>query len=61
MLLTVPFVMYGIFRVLFLINRRSDLTEEPSTAVLRDRPLLLTVLLWALCAATVAALVPESK
>jgi hypothetical protein len=61
MLLTVPFVMYGIFRVLFLIHRQSSLTEEPARAVLRDRPLLLTVLLWALCAAVIATLMPTSE
>jgi 4-hydroxybenzoate polyprenyltransferase len=56
MLLTVPFVMYGIFRVLFLIHHRSGLTEEPAVVVYRDRPLLLCVLLWAVCAAAIAAI-----
>lgn len=50
MLLTVPFVMYGIFRVLFLIHHRSEITEEPAVVVWRDRPLLICVVLWALCA-----------
>jgi len=50
MLLTVPFVMYGIFRVLFLIHHGSGVTEEPAVVVWRDRPLLVCVLLWALCA-----------
>ena len=56
MLLTVPFVMYGIFRVLFLIHHRSGMTEEPAVVVYRDRPLLYCVLLWAICAATIAAI-----
>jgi 4-hydroxybenzoate polyprenyltransferase len=56
MLLTVPFVMYGIFRVLFLIHHHSGMTEEPAVAVYRDRPLLYCVLLWAVTAATIAAL-----
>jgi 4-hydroxybenzoate polyprenyltransferase len=46
MLITLPFVLYGIFRVLFLIHHR-DGTEEPELIVWRDRPLLLCVLLWA--------------
>ncbi|MBA3306709.1 MAG: UbiA prenyltransferase family protein, partial [Thermoleophilaceae bacterium] len=50
MLLTVPFVMYGIFRVLFLIHHHSEVTEEPAVVVWRDRPLLACVLLWAMCA-----------
>lgn len=55
MLLTVPFVMYGIFRVLFLIHHGGALTEEPAVAVWRDRPLLLCVLLWAICAGVIVA------
>jgi len=53
MLLTVPFVMYGIFRMLFLIHHRSGITEEPAVVVWRDRPLLACVLLWGLCAAVI--------
>jgi 4-hydroxybenzoate polyprenyltransferase len=56
MLLTVPFVIYGIFRVLFLIHHRSSLTEEPAMAVYEDKPLLLCVALWAVVAATIAAI-----
>jgi 4-hydroxybenzoate polyprenyltransferase len=55
MLLTVPFVMYGIFRVLFLIHHRTELTEEPAVVVWRDRPLLACVVMWAVCAAVIAA------
>jgi 4-hydroxybenzoate polyprenyltransferase len=56
MLLTVPFVMYGIFRVLFLIHHRTQMTEEPAVVVYRDRPLLICVVLWAICAAAIAAI-----
>jgi len=56
MLLTVPFVMYGIFRVLFLIHHRSSETEEPALVVWRDRPLLACVLLWAATAGAIAGL-----
>ena len=55
MLLTVPFVMYGIFRVLFLIHHRSAMTEEPAVVVWRDKPLLLCVLSWAICAGIIVA------
>jgi 4-hydroxybenzoate polyprenyltransferase len=56
MLLTVPFVLYGIFRVLYLIHHRSEMTEEPAVVVYRDRPLLVCVALWGLVAATIAAI-----
>jgi 4-hydroxybenzoate polyprenyltransferase len=58
MLGTVPFVLYGIFRVLYLIHHQSALTEDPAVLVWRDRPLLICVLLWGLTAATIAAISP---
>ena len=45
MLVTLPFVIYGIFRVLFLIHHK-DGAEEPDVIVWRDRPLFLCVVLW---------------
>jgi 4-hydroxybenzoate polyprenyltransferase len=56
MLLTVPFVMYGIFRVLFLIHHRTEITDEPAAVVLRDRPLLACVIGWALVAGVIVAI-----
>ena len=56
MLLTVPFVLYGVFRVLFLIHHHGAMTEEPAVIVYRDRPLLACVVLWGVCAATIAAI-----
>ncbi len=50
--LTFPFVLYGIFRYLYLMYRR-DLGGNPSEHLLTDRALLLAVALWA---ATVVAL-----
>ncbi len=55
MLLTVPFVMYGIFRVLFLIHHRTGATDEPAVIVWRDRPLLACVVAWGVCAGVIAA------
>lgn len=56
MLLTVPFVIYGIFRVLFLIHSRSGLAEEPEALVWRDRPLLACIVLWGIAAGTISFL-----
>lgn len=56
MMLTVPFVMYGIFRVLFLIHHGSRLPEDPTMAVWLDRPLQICVLLWGISAGTIAIL-----
>jgi 4-hydroxybenzoate polyprenyltransferase len=42
---TLPFVLYGIFRYLYLLYRR-ELGGNPSEIVVRDRPLLLNTLLW---------------
>lgn len=46
-LLTVPFVMYGIFRYLYLIHVRGE-GSAPDEVLLRDRPLQLAVVLWGL-------------
>ena len=61
MLLTVPFVMYGIFRVLFLIHHRTGETEEVALVVWKDRPLLICVVLWALCAAVIAVVTTSTN
>ncbi len=44
--LTIPFVLYGIFRYLYLVHRK-DQGGSPSEILLTDRPLLLAVALWA--------------
>lgn len=56
MLLTVPFVMYGIFRVLFLIHHRAGVTDEPAVVVWRDRPLLACVVAWGIAAALIVVI-----
>jgi 4-hydroxybenzoate polyprenyltransferase len=45
MMATVPFVLYGIFRYLFLIHRR-NVTGAPEEAILRDLPLLVDLAAW---------------
>jgi 4-hydroxybenzoate polyprenyltransferase len=47
MMLTIPFVLYGIFRYLYLIHVREE-GGAPEEIILRDRPLLVDVLLWGL-------------
>ena len=43
---TIPFVLYGIFRYLYLVHRK-DQGGSPTDILLADRPLLLDVALWA--------------
>ena len=45
LLLTVPFVMYGIFRYLYLVYHREG-GDNPTTALLNDRMLLLAIGSW---------------
>lgn len=54
MLLTVPFVIYGVFRILYLLHFRSTIPEDPAVAVLDDRPLLACVALWAVTAGVIS-------
>ncbi len=42
---TVPVVLYGLFRYLYLLHRH-ELGGSPTKALLTDRPLLVCVLLW---------------
>jgi 4-hydroxybenzoate polyprenyltransferase len=42
---TLPFVLYGVFRYLYLLYHR-QLGGNPSEAFLSDRPLMLNTLLW---------------
>ncbi len=48
--LTIPFVLFGIFRYLYLVHQREE-GGNPTQLLLSDRPLLLDVLLWLLTAA----------
>jgi hypothetical protein len=45
MVLTTPFPIYGLFRYLYLVHRKSG-GGSPSDMLLEDRPLLACVLLW---------------
>jgi 4-hydroxybenzoate polyprenyltransferase len=52
MMLTVPFVLYGLFRYMYLVHVKNQ-GGEPEELVLKDRPLLVTVALWGLMAVAV--------
>ena len=52
MLLTAPFVVYGLFRYMFLVQRR-DLAETPEDIILTDMPLIVAIVLWLATAGTV--------
>lgn len=56
MLITLPFVIYGIFRVLFLIHHKSAETEDPSVLAVRDRRLGICIVLWGFSAALITVL-----
>jgi hypothetical protein len=47
MMLTIPFVIYGIFRYLYLIHVENQ-GGAPEELLLSDKPLMATVVLWGL-------------
>src|SRR5580765_1004882 len=54
MMVTIPFVVFGVFRYLLLVHRQ-DLGEEPEEVLLRDVPILVCMAAWAVCAAVILA------
>jgi 4-hydroxybenzoate polyprenyltransferase len=50
--LTIPFVLYGIFRYLYLVHQKRG-GGSPSAMLVTDRPLLACVALWALSVAVI--------
>jgi 4-hydroxybenzoate polyprenyltransferase len=50
--LTLPFLLYGIFRYLYLVHQKEG-GGSPSEMLLNDRPLLVCVALWALAVALI--------
>jgi 4-hydroxybenzoate polyprenyltransferase len=53
--MTLPFVLYGIFRYLYLIYRKSE-GGEPEMLLIKDLPLLSDIILWAATVALIASL-----
>lgn len=52
MMLTIPFVVYGLFRYLFLVHRKNS-GGAPEQVLLDDTPLLLSIVLWGITAALI--------
>lgn len=52
MMLTIPFVLYGVFRYLYLIHVKGE-GGAPDEIALRDRPIQISVGLWAITVAAV--------
>jgi len=44
-MITIPLVLYGVFRYLFLIYKK-NLGEDPTQTLLKDLPLAFTVIIW---------------
>ncbi len=57
MMLTIPFVLYGLFRYLYLIHVKGE-TESPDVVVLKDRALLVDVLLFGVVVFLIFYVVP---
>ena len=55
MLLTVPLMIFGLFRYLYLLNNSRD-AESPELLMLRDAPLLLAIVGWMVVAGAVLVL-----
>ena len=55
LMVTIPFVVFGVFRYLLLIHR-DDLGEEPEQVLLTDLPILVDVCLWVVTAALILVL-----
>ena len=52
LLATVPIVLYGLLRYLYLLHRH-ELGGSPTRVLITDRPLLVCVMIWAIVAAVV--------
>jgi 4-hydroxybenzoate polyprenyltransferase len=55
MMVTIPFVLFGVFRYLLLIHRHG-VGEEPETVLLSDLPILVCVAGWGVTAALILVL-----
>jgi 4-hydroxybenzoate polyprenyltransferase len=55
MMATLPFVIYGIFRYLLLVQKNAG-NESPELILLSDKPLLIDIALWALTAGLIVSL-----
>ena len=58
MMLTIPFVLYGIFRYLYLVHVRGE-SAPPDEVALKDRPLQIDLALWALSVIVFLYVIPR--
>jgi 4-hydroxybenzoate polyprenyltransferase len=58
LMLTIPYVLYGIFRYLYLMHRHM-LGESPDAVLLEDKPTLVNVALWGLTTGLIITHVAE--
>lgn len=52
LLLTVPFVLYGFFRYLYLVYHKEE-GGDPTQSIVTDRPMMVDLLLWAAIASVI--------
>jgi 4-hydroxybenzoate polyprenyltransferase len=52
LIFTVPFVLYGIFRYLYLVHQKKE-GGSPEVLVIKDKPLLIDIFLWIATAALI--------
>ena len=55
MMLTIPFVVYGLFRYMYLMHTKG-LGENPEDVIITDAPLVVAVVLWLATAAVILGL-----
>lgn len=52
LILTTPFVLYGIFRYLYLVHQKKE-GGDPTRLLLTDIPILIDIALWVICVASI--------
>jgi 4-hydroxybenzoate polyprenyltransferase len=52
MMATVPFVLYGVFRYMYLVHRREE-GGSPEEVIIRDKPMVIDLALWLLTSAAI--------
>jgi hypothetical protein len=57
---TIPFVIYGIFRYLYLVHRHGE-GGHPDRTLLTDLPLLVTVALYVIAAGLIIYVFPDGR
>jgi 4-hydroxybenzoate polyprenyltransferase len=59
-LVTVPFVIYALFRYLYIIHVRGE-GSAPDEVLLQDRPLQISIILWGLTFVVILYLLPAAR